>query len=313
MPNHPSDSSGNLPCCSHPGETGQVALTATKARCGLLVLVLTLSGCADFPKYHYRFQPVATPDQTDQILVSVTPTEQGFAVVVDNQSDKTAEVIWDRCAYVDTEGLSHRLVHSGIQLLAKEQPQSPTTLAPHSRIEDSLFPSDYVKWGYSDWETRPLFPTDTNTAMGLGGTYLLSFSGMAHPESYRDKEFSVLVTVDEGGKSLERVFRFKVAEVFGEAQAEEYRYFQEVRQRVMQRAAQSQGLHVTPNDAVTVSFTVKRNGEVSNIAIAESSGNTVLEQEAMKIIRDVAPLPPFSKSIKASQRKLVIPLSINSN
>jgi hypothetical protein len=165
-----------------------------------VVLILTIAGCAGITTYQYQFQPLSVPDQAEALGVGVIPSVRGVHLFIDNQSDKVLQVLWDRCVYVDIEGFSHRLIRSGTKFIAKEQPQPPTTLAPHSRLEDALMPSDYVEWGYSQWETRPLFPS-------------VYFSGTENPGNYKGKEFSIMIMLDIDGTVVERLFKFQIADV----------------------------------------------------------------------------------------------------
>ncbi|NET23570.1 MAG: energy transducer TonB [Okeania sp. SIO1H5] len=55
---------------------------------------------------------------------------------------------------------------------------------------------------------------------------------------------------------------------------------------------------------VTVMFTVARNGQVSDISISSSSGNSVADSEALRAIRRVERLPPIPPNYPADQLRL---------
>ena len=78
----------------------------------------------------------------------------------------------------------------------------------------------------------------------------------------------------------------------------------------MERADQSPQFQAAPSDWVRVSFTLKRNGEVEDVQVKESSGNKSFDQEAIKIVQEAAPFPPFPQSLHGEQRHIVVPLSL---
>jgi protein TonB len=59
----------------------------------------------------------------------------------------------------------------------------------------------------------------------------------------------------------------------------------------------------------TVAFSVSRNGNISGIALARSSGRTLLDQAALQVIRRIGNAPPFPNEIKRSQWKFSIPIA----
>ncbi len=60
---------------------------------------------------------------------------------------------------------------------------------------------------------------------------------------------------------------------------------------------------------VTVAFTVYRNGSVSGISVARSSGNQRFDAAALKAVRTAAPFGPFPSSIRAKSVRKVIPIT----
>ncbi|MEJ2529536.1 MAG: energy transducer TonB, partial [Gammaproteobacteria bacterium] len=61
----------------------------------------------------------------------------------------------------------------------------------------------------------------------------------------------------------------------------------------------------------TVAFTVSSNGEIGGIALAQSSGMSLLDQAAVQTIKHVGKAPPFPAGIGRSKWRFVIPLAYN--
>ena len=94
------------------------------------------------------------------------------------------------------------------------------------------------------------------------------------------------------------------------AKKEASAYFLRVQMLIMERAEQSPQFQASPSDWVRVSFTLKRSGEVEDVQVKESSGNKGFDQEAIKIVQEAAPFPPFPQSLNGEQRYIVVPLSL---
>lgn len=94
------------------------------------------------------------------------------------------------------------------------------------------------------------------------------------------------------------------------AEKEASAYFRRVQTLIMKRAEKSPRFQASPSDWVRVSFTLKRSGEVEDVQVKESSGNKGFDQEAVRIVQEAAPFPPFPQSLNGEQRHIVVPLSL---
>ena len=72
-------------------------------------------------------------------------------------------------------------------------------------------------------------------------------------------------------------------------------------------AAQSKRL----TGVVTVSFTVNRNGSVSGARLVRSSGQSLLDDEVLALLRRVAPLPPIPPEVTQNSVTLTVPISFS--
>ncbi|GEM_PF-2702138 len=112
---------------------------------------------------------------------------------IHNKTSQPMQILWDSCAFVNPNSNSCRVIHTGVKLINKEAPQSPTILASNSNISDMLIPVDNIKWdsggkdSVGDWK------------------YSLLLKRWAGKESFK---FSVLLLLKAGEESKPYEFEF---------------------------------------------------------------------------------------------------------
>jgi hypothetical protein len=116
--------------------------------------------------------------------------------------------------FVDENGLSHSVIHSGISYNERFNAGPPTVLARKSVKEDFIHPADYVQLqeaqsGKSDqrpakWERKPLLP---NQSKGSAGEL------KAKAESFVGKTLQVRLPLQIEGIQMDYIFTFKINKV----------------------------------------------------------------------------------------------------
>jgi len=99
-----------------------------------------------------------------------------FAFVLYNRTDDPIEIDWNKVAFVDTGGESHKVIHSGVKYVNRNEPLAPTTVPPSAKLEDIVFPADYVYFiegEYGGWREAPLFPDGDKAPAFKGQTFRL--------------------------------------------------------------------------------------------------------------------------------------------
>ena len=114
-----------------------------------------VSSIATDQKYKFAFE-----DNMVQILWLVSATNINF--YIQNKTDYSIKIPWDEAAYVDENGRSHRVMHSGVKYTDRDKPQPPSIIVRKGSIEDIVYPTDYVSWSsgtrYTSgrWIEKPL-------------------------------------------------------------------------------------------------------------------------------------------------------------
>jgi len=97
----------------------------------------------------------------DQMIKIVwTPVSTQFGFILDNKTNHSIKIIWDEAVYIDENGSSERVMHSGVKYSESTNPQIPTIIIKNGNVSDILIPVDniyYVSGKYGGWNTQPLF------------------------------------------------------------------------------------------------------------------------------------------------------------
>jgi len=96
------------------------------------------------------------------------PTARNVAFVLNNKTDYSIRVVWNDAAFVDTGGVSHRVMHEGVKYADRNNPQPPSVIVRRGTVRDFVLPTTNVYWRegfysrYSSipgsWEHTPLLP-----------------------------------------------------------------------------------------------------------------------------------------------------------
>ena len=109
-------------------------------------------------EYNYSFED-------DNIKILWIATSRNISFYLQNKTDHSIKIPWDEAAYVDENGFSHRVMHSGIKYIDKDKTMPPTVIVRKGFIKDIVFPTDYVYYDEgnrsyisdpSSWEKKVL-------------------------------------------------------------------------------------------------------------------------------------------------------------
>lgn len=84
--------------------------------------------------------------------------EKEVMLILQNKTDYTMKVLWDEAAFISASGTSQRVIHSGVNLRDRAQPQAPSVIPGHSILNDSVTPSDNIRFSsyLGEWLVDPL-------------------------------------------------------------------------------------------------------------------------------------------------------------
>jgi len=128
-----------------------------------------------------------------------------------NKTQNTLSINWDNIIFVDINGKSYRVIHSGIKFNEKEKPQVPTNIIRKGSIDDLIIPAEKISYfkGFtssfldisipSSWNAGPLIsPCCTQNKQE---TEILAIENIG-------KIFQVLLPIHINNISYEYIFSF---------------------------------------------------------------------------------------------------------
>jgi len=127
-------------------------------------------------------------DNSLEVLFIVNEKQIDFRI--QNKTDSGIKINWDEISIISTGGRASKIIHSGIRLVDRNNPQAPTFVPPQANITDILVPSENIRYGMSSWITGNLFDGD--------------------PLVYNGKEFSIYFPLEIRGARKEYSYKFKI-------------------------------------------------------------------------------------------------------
>lgn len=131
-----------------------------------------------------------------KIVFSITKKQIGF--ILQNKTENPIKIDWNQVSYVDVLGESHKVMHSGVKYTDRANPQPPTVVPPTAKLEDIVFPIDYVYYSsgkYGGWREIPLFPEAPKAKL------------------FKGRSFSIFMPLEISGVNKNYLFSFKIEDV----------------------------------------------------------------------------------------------------
>lgn len=120
-----------------------------------------------------------------------------------NKTENSMKIIWDEAAYIDQNGSTQKVMHSGVKYTDRNSSQPPSVIIRGAQIEDVVIPNDnvyYISGQYGGWRVNPLFQ---NFAANQAELNTVS-------SQYVGKEIRVLLPIEIKGVTNDYIFNFKV-------------------------------------------------------------------------------------------------------
>ncbi len=99
------------------------------------------------------------------LKISFIVGEKEIVFEIQNKTDSGVKINWDDLSFIRSDGNASRVIHSGIRLVNRNDPQAPTLIPPTAKVSDNLIPSENIVSSSSSpgWLYLPLF---SNTIEG---------------------------------------------------------------------------------------------------------------------------------------------------
>lgn len=154
----------------------------------MLAVVVALVGCVTY--YHATYQiPLVSVERPEDAAdrygaVKIETVDEGgvtkygfsddlvsivwnagetqFDFVLSNKTDHSIKIIWDEAAFIDRDGTTSRVMHTGVKYVDRNNSQPPTVVPRGGTVTDVIVPTDRVYYSSSEygggWNIAPMLP-----------------------------------------------------------------------------------------------------------------------------------------------------------
>jgi hypothetical protein len=140
------------------------------------------------------------------IRIGWAVTAKDIAFVLENKTDYSIRIIWDEAAYVDMNGFSHRVMHSGVKYIDRANTQAPTVVVRRGSVSDIVVPTDYIlNLGEYGWKEGDILP---NSSRDPDNKRLINKA-----KEYLGKKIQVLLPLQIQDTVIDYIFVFTIESV----------------------------------------------------------------------------------------------------
>ncbi|MHB2015337.1 MAG: hypothetical protein ACYCW6_00155 [Candidatus Xenobia bacterium] len=156
------------------------------------MFLLTAAAFADVSYNYCIMEPRAARGLSyEDTLIDITfsPNSSEIDFKLKNKSKGTMQVDWDKVAFVDFDGSSHKVMHVGVKYNDRNNSIPPSVIPPGATLDDLIYPTDYASWGGHEWDKKPMWPLDWEAAQRISGktvdVYLpITVDGKTYPYKF---------------------------------------------------------------------------------------------------------------------------------
>lgn len=90
----------------------------------------------------------------------IFPTEKRFLFSLKNLSEHSIRIVWDEAVFVDTEGVTSKVIHEGIKYNERNNSQTNSIIISNATLEDIVVPNKNIRYSeiLKEWVIDPIYP-----------------------------------------------------------------------------------------------------------------------------------------------------------
>lgn len=100
--------------------------------------------------------------EDENIKISILGGESRFVFSLSNKTANTIKIIWDDAVFVQTNGVTSKVIHSGIKYSERENNQTPSIIIRGATLEDFALPTSLVRNDGLTWVEESMFPSEVS-------------------------------------------------------------------------------------------------------------------------------------------------------
>jgi hypothetical protein len=171
----------------------------------LSFILLGLYGCATVSEGDIKYHPAIGKDfsfknKDLEFIYGPAIQAQSLEVKIINLTNDSLKIDWDKSAFIDLDGNSGRIIHSGVKYNERNNSQVPTMIPPLGKISDSLIPAEHIDWASDNWVIQPI--------CGKFDVWSMNQWSDSTPSCFKG-ELGLFISYEVGGKSKNFTVKFK--------------------------------------------------------------------------------------------------------
>ncbi|MEK6591319.1 MAG: hypothetical protein AABZ11_11655 [Nitrospinota bacterium] len=152
--------------------------------------VVHKNGIKQPPNYYREFED-------DKILIKFTIKDKKIFFRLKNKTDKELTILWDRLNFVDTKGVSHKVVGFDNLFTEKQDKQPLQRINAKREINNLIVPLENIEFIEEwTWYVRPLFNRTDDLAL-----------------RNRGKTFSISMPIEIDGETINYQYKFRIENI----------------------------------------------------------------------------------------------------
>lgn len=100
--------------------------------------------------------------EDENIKIAIFGGESRFVFSLSNKTANTIKIIWDDAVFVQTNGVTSKVIHSGIKYSERENNQTPSIIIRGATLEDFALPTSLVRNDGLSWVEESMFPSEVS-------------------------------------------------------------------------------------------------------------------------------------------------------
>ena len=98
--------------------------------------------------------------EDDYIYLTIFAGDSHFNFNINNKTQNSIKIVWDDAVFVDLNGSTSKVMHSGIKYNEREDPQVATTIISGASLDDIACPISNIRFEeiQKEWVTDPMYP-----------------------------------------------------------------------------------------------------------------------------------------------------------
>jgi len=134
--------------------------------------------------------------QDNLLSISLAIEERWIRMDLKNRSSRQLKILWDRAEYTDFNNSQHRVMHSGIRYQDRNDRIPAQSIPPNGSVQPQIMSIRAIAYSQEkkDYESKPLFPLDSDVALDLKGRVFYLFLPVEYDRQIIPYNFKIQIT-----------------------------------------------------------------------------------------------------------------------